>query len=409
MDSQYDLLLQGGHVIDPANKVDAIMDVAIVDGRIAAVGPNLPSANAKTVMDAKGCVVTPGIIDMHTHLYPMLPKGPHSLSAIDCDVHLLRAGVTTAVDAGTTGWRDFLFFKEHIIDTSTVRVLAFLNIASGGMIDMRTEQNPKEMQPKVAAAVAQAYPDTIVGIKCAHYWGGGKPFDEVHYPWASVDRAVEAGALAGLPAMIDFQPNRPQSPYADMILEHLRPGDIHTHVFAQQFPIVDENGKVYDHMWKARENGVLFDVGHGGASFWFRNAKRALDDGFAPDTISTDIHFSSLLYAGLDNLQMMSKYLNMGMSLQDVVARVTAAPAKAINRGDLGTLSVGATADVAVLRVLQGEFNYVDCGKAIIRGDRKLECQTTICGGKVAYNAGGLGLPEWQNAPEAYWTCPYMG
>ena len=406
MNPKYDILIQGGHVIDPANNVDGLADVAVVGGKIAAVGQNLQASDAKMVMDAKGAYVTPGILDIHAHVYPPYPVPPHALPSIEPDVHLLRAGVTTAVDVGTTGWRDFPTFRESVIERAHVRVLAMINIASGGMVDMRTEQNPKEMQPKVVAELAKAYPDIVVGVKAAHYWGGwggGHPFDAEHPAWASTDRTVEAAALAGIPAMIDFQPNLPESSYQDLILKHMRPGDIHTHVFARQFPTVNKHGKVLEHMWKARERGVLFDVGHGGGSFWFRNAKPALDDGFPPDTISTDIHYSSILYAGIDNLQMMSKFLCMGMGLTEVVARSTNIAAQAIRRPELGNLSVGGCADIAILKLHQGQFTYVDCGKAKLTGTQRLECLSTIRAGEVLYNAGGLGIPEWDKAPAEYW------
>jgi dihydroorotase len=277
------------------------------------------------------------------------------------------------------------------------------------MIDMRSEQNPADMQPKAAAAIAEEYPDLIVGIKAAHYWPGPKPFDSEHPPWASVDKAVEAAALSGTRAMIDFQPNLPLSPYPDMILKHLRPGDIHTHVFAQQFPIVDENGTVLEHMHEARRRGVYFDVGHGAGSFWFRNGLRALRGGFPPDTLSTDLHASSIRGPALSMLHVMSKFLNMGMPIEEVVARSTCLPAKLIARPELGALSVGGCADIAVIRKLTGAFNYIDNGYARLTGDSMLDCQMTIRAGKIVYDIYGLSMPEWTDAPESYWTPPYRG
>ncbi len=410
MAERYDLILRNGHVIDPANGIAEQRDVAVRDGRIALCAKDIPSDSADSVVDVKGSYVTPGLIDIHSHVYPLLPRGSdNTLLTIDADTHMLRSGVTTTVDVGTVGWRDFLDFKERVIDVSRVRVLSMINVASGGMVNMDTEQNPAELHPEITAAVARQYPDIIVGIKAAHYWVG-RPFDEIHTPWASVDAGLEAAELAGLPFMIDFCPNhsKPGRSYEDLVTHKLRPGDIHTHVFAQQFPILDENRRVRPFMWAARERGVFFDVGHGGGSFWFRNAKPAFDDGFVPDTISTDMHVNSMLFAGLDQLQTMSKFMAIGMSLEEVVRRSTSEAARLIRRPDLGTLSPGAGADIAVFRQLDGTFNYVDCGKARLRGTSRLDCLLTIRDGKILYDANGLSLPDWEEAPAAYWKIPFL-
>ena len=405
---KYDLLITNGHVIDPANGLNDKLDVAVANGKIALVARDIPKAEAKAVIDIKGAYVTPGLIDIHSHVYPLSPA-PNTLSAIESDSHMLRSGVTTTVDVGTVGWRHFLDFKESVIDTAQVRVLAMINIASNGMVNMISEQTPADMHPEITAAVARQFPDLIVGVKAAHYWVG-LPFDEIHTPWASVDNGLKAAEISGLPFMIDFCPNYnpPGRPYEDLILKKLRPGDIHTHVFAKQFPIVDNNGKVLPHMWKARERGVYFDVGHGAGSFWFRNGKPALDNGFPPDTLSTDMHYSSVKPAGLDQLQLMSKFMNIGMPLEEVIMRSTSEPAKLIRRPELGSLSVGACADIAVLRVLKGDFGYVDCGNARIQGDSKLDCMITIREGVIAYDTYGLSMPDWTEAPDDYWRMPYM-
>ena len=402
----YDLILRNGRVIDPANGLDEFADVAIRGGKIARIEAGIAPGSADKEADVKGGYVIPGIVDIHAHIYPLLPMAPECLGSIDADAHMVKVGVTTAVDAGSVGWRDFLNFKERVIDKAQTRVLAFLNIACKGMIDMRSEQSPADMQPKVAAEVARAYPELIVGIKAAHYWPGPKPFDAEHPPWASVDRAVEAAELSGTRAMIDFQPNHPDSPYKDLVLKHMRAGDIHTHVFARHFPTVDADGKVYDYMRRARENGVLFDVGHGAGSFWFRNGVRAIRDGFPPDTISTDMHTASVRGPALSMLHVMSKFLNMGMPLYEVIERSTVLPALKIGRDDLGTLSVGACADVAVIRKLEGDFGYVDNGYAKLSGTCMLDCLMTVRGGKPIYDGYGLTMPEWTDAPQAYWDMP---
>lgn len=401
----FDLLLKGGRVIDPANGIDGAFDVGIREKQIARLTKDIPAAAAMTVVDVSGHIVTPGLLDIHTHVYPFVATEAAYVEGVNADAHLLSSGVTTTVDAGTVGWKDFADFKEHYIDRAKVRILAFLNIALGGMVDAASEQELDAMQPHVAAALAQAYPDLIVGIKTAHYWTQ-HPWDAAHPPWVSVDRAIEAGELCGKPVMVDFWPRPPERSYSDLLLTKLRPGDIHTHVFAQQFPIVDEDGRVYDYLFEARERGVIFDLGHGAGSFWFRNAVPALEGGFPPDSISTDLHMGNINGPVLSMLTTMSKYLSMGMSLQDVIARSTVAPAREIGHPELGTLSVGACADVAVLERLQGTFGFTDCGRAKMSGSQKLICAMTLRAGEIVYDPTGLSMPEWKQAPEPYWRRP---
>jgi dihydroorotase len=402
-----DLLLKGGHVIDPANDLDGPMDVAIAGDRIARVAPEIPSDQAGQAIDVSGLYVTPGLIDIHTHVYTFRPSSESYVGAMNADAHLLASGVTTTVDAGTAGWVHWQDFKTLNIDQAKVRILAFLNIASGGMVDMATEQDVAQLQPRIAAALAEQFSDVIVGIKAAHYWTRA-PWDDAHPPWASIERAVEAGELCGKPVMVDFWPRPPERPYPDLILEKLRPGDIHTHVFARQFPIVDENRRVYDHLWKARERGVIFDLGHGAGSFWFRNAQPALDDGFPPDSISTDLHMGNINGPVVSMIQTMSKCHAMGLPLSQVIYRATVTPAREVGHPELGTLSVGAEADVAVLRRLEGRFGYADCGAAKMIADTKLECALTIRAGEIVYDPTGLSMPEWKNAPAPYWEIPSL-
>ena len=402
----FDLLLKGGHVIDPANGLDRQLDVAITRDTIAAVGKDLPSQVAQ-IVDVSGYYVTPGILDIHTHVYPFMGLGDNYVGGLNADAHLLAGGVTTTVDAGTVGWQDFPDFKAHYIDRALVRILAFLNIADGGMVHADSEQDVSAMRPEVVAALAGSYSDVIVGIKAAHYWTKA-PWDAEHPPWASVDNALEAGALCDQPVMVDFWPRPPERPYADLILNKLRPGDIHTHVFAQQFPIVDADGNLYDHLFKARERGVIFDLGHGAGSFWFRNAVPALNQGFPPDSISTDLHMGNIHGTVLSMLTTMSKYLSMGMSLFEVIKRSTVNPAREIGRSALGTLSTGAGADVAVFDRLTGSFGFTDCGRAKMIGNEKLECMMTVRAGKIVYDPTGLSMPVWEDAPDAYWQMPKL-
>jgi dihydroorotase len=395
--SVYDLLLKGGRVIDPANHRDGPADVALRGGKIALVAADIDPGAAATVADVTGLYVVPGLIDIHLHAYHT--REPEGLGLMP-DAHCLRSGVTTAVDTGTAGSKHFLHFKRTVIDLSKTRVLAFINIVKSGMVGP-FEQDLSEMDPELAASIVLAYPEICVGIKTAHYWVK-HPFDAEHPPWGAVDRSVEAAALCGKPVMFDFWP-RPERPYEDLLLKKARPGDIHTHVYAQQFPLLDEARKPRAFLAEARQRGIIFDVGHGAASFWFRQAVPCIEHGFGPDSLSTDLHTRSLNRNVVDMLTTMSKFLNMGLSLQEVIYRSTVTPAREINRPELGTLSAGSEADVAVLKQEEGDFSFADCGDARLHGTRKLDCLLTLRAGKVVYDPTGLTMPDWQDAPPEYW------
>ncbi len=398
--TQYDLLLKNGHVIDPANNLDAPLDVAVAAGRIAKVAPDIASADADQTIDLAGLTVTPGLIDIHVHVYHT--REPETLSII-ADHHSFRSGVTTVVDTGTAGAKHFLHFKRTVIDRAKTRIFAYINIVKSGMIGP-FEQDIDEMDPELAASIALAYPDDCVGIKTAHYWVSN-PFDERHPPWAAVDRALEASDICKKPLMVDFW-HRDGRTYQEL-LQKMQPGDIHTHVYAQQFPILDEQDKPADFMFEARERGIVFDLGHGAGSFWFRLAIPAYQGGFGPDSISTDLHIGNVNGVVHDMLNTMSKLLCMGMSLNEVITRSTVTPAQEIGHSELGTLSIGAEADIAVLRVDQGDFGYVDCGGARMNGDRKLNCEMTIRAGEIVYDLNGRAAPNWEDAPPAYWSIRY--
>ena len=372
--------------------------MAIADGRIAAMGADLNPADAAQTVDVSGLYITPGLIDIHVHVYHT--REPEGLSVM-ADSHSFRSGVTTMVDTGTAGARHFLHFKRMIIDLPKTRIFAFVNIVDQGMIG-DFEQDPANFDPELCAGIVLAYPDICVGVKTAHYWAR-PPFDDVHTPWAAVDRGVAASKLCGKPLMVDFWP-RPERTYPELILEKMQPGDIHTHVFVQQFPIVDEAGKPNDFLFKAHERGIIFDLGHGAGSFWFRNAVPAMQNGFGPDSISTDLHIRNVHGVVVDMLTTMNKILNIGMPLAEVIYRSTLTPAQEIGHPELGHLSVGAEADVAVLRMLTGDFGFVDCGKAKLAGERKLECAMTLRAGEIVYDPSGISVPRWEDAPPAYWT-----
>lgn len=387
-----DLVLRNAHVIDPANVIDEVADIRVADGRIAAVARDLPEQPGDRSIDLVGLHVTPGIIDMHAHVAHTHQRSELSLHPL---VNTHSSGVTTVVDAGTTGWRDFAQFRHDVIDNRwKIRVLGYVNIVGSGM-GGAWEHEAVEMNPELAASTALMHSDVVVGIKTAHYWAK-RHFDANHAPWTAVDRALEAAELCGMPVMVDFFPNLPDQSYPDLILEKLRPGDIHTHVFAQQFPIIDDGGKVFDHLRRARDRGVIFDVGHGAGSFWFRNAIPAIQQDFIPDSISTDLHTGNVAGVVIDMLTCMNKLLAIGVPLDGVIARSTVAPAREINRPELGTLTPGGPADIAVLALDEGEFTYVDCERTAMRGTQRLRCEMTIYGGDIVYNPNGRGLTTWE-------------
>ncbi len=394
----YDLLLKGGRTIDPANSLDGPADVAVRNGRIARVDRDIDPSLAAVVADVTGAIVTPGLIDIHMHAY--YTREPEGISLMP-DAHSFRSGVTTVVDTGTAGAKHFLHFKRTVIDRAKTRVLAYINIVKSGMVGP-FEQDIEEMDPELAASVVLAYPETCLGIKTAHYWTH-KPIDAEHPPWAAVDRSIEAGNLCKKPVMFDFWP-RPERPYEELVIEKMRPGDIHTHVYAQQFPLLDASKKPRPFLSEARQRGIVFDVGHGQASFWFRQAAPCIENGFCPDSISTDLHTGNVNGPVVDMLTTMSKFLNLGLSLQEVVYRFTVTPAREIGRLELGTLSVGADADVAVLDLQEGAVALVDCGKAKLTGTKRLRCRLTVRAGSIVYNPDGLALKEWPDAPPEYWT-----
>lgn len=404
---RYDLLLKGGHVIDPANHIDEVRDVAVFQGKIAAVEKDISADQAGKVVDVSKLYVTPGLIDIHYHIghggapldWFMSEARVHALPlGIPADM-ALESGVTTIVDAGTAGAETFLQEKEEVIDRARVRVLAFLNIVGNGM-QGGLEQSVDEMDPKACAATIAKYRDIIVGVKTAHYWTA-LPWDAEHVPWAAVDRAIECATLANVPVMYDFWP-RPDRTYEDLILKKMRPGDIHTHVFAQQFPIILPDGKLNPALAEARARGVIFDVGHGAGSFWFRAAVPAVKQGFIPDSMSTDLHEGNYRIVSMANV--MSKFLNMGVPLDDIIRRSTINPANEIHRPELGTLSVGKDADIAVLELEKGHFSYIDCGVARMDGNLKLEARMTIRAGRISYDPSGLSMVQWEKARPQYFN-----
>ncbi len=387
----YDILLKGGHLIDPKNKINQKMDLAVSQGKIVQVATDISPALAKKVIDVKGLYVTPGLIDIHVHVFAGTVKEQHYMdgpNSLPPDGFTLRSGVTTVVDAGSSGWRSFPLFKKNIIDQSKTRVLAFLNIVGDGM--GAHEQDSTDMSPVMAARFAEYYKNDIVGFKVAHYNGSQS---------IPVDSAVMAGKLSNRPVMIDWRGMPPTNSFESLLMKHLRPGDILTHMYhaGTRSPtapfyketLVDQNGKVKQYVINAQNRGVIFDVGHGGNGFVFSQAIPSIKQGLYPNSISSDLHIGNMNAGMKDMNNIMSKFLNIGMSLNDVILKSTWNPAQYIQRPELGHLSIGSEADIAVLNLKNGNFGFIDSHGFVLKGDQKLETELTIRAGKIEWDLNG--------------------
>jgi len=386
---QYDLLIKNGHVIDPKNHINAKKDVAIADGKIAKVADDISAAQSKKIIDATGLFVVPGLIDIHTHVFvgtkpDTFADGIYSVSPDD---FTFKSGVTTVVDAGTSGWRNFPLFKKQVIDKSQTRVLAFINIAGSGMSGKALQEDVNDMNADSAALVIQKYKDIIVGVKIGHYEGSD---------WTPFERALDAGRRSNTPLFVEC--HLPQFSLEDQ-LKKMRPGDIITHSFEQvteRMPVVDASGNVRPFVLAAQKKGILFDVGHGGAGFWFSQAVPAFQQGLAPNSFGSDLHRFSM-NAGMKNmLNIMSKYMAIGMSLEDVIMRGTWNAARSIKREDLGNLGEGSVADIAVLSVQNGQFGFIDAAGNRLEGNRKLEAELTVREGKIVWDLNGIAAKPWK-------------
>lgn len=390
-----DLIIANGHVIDPASNIDAICDIAVSNGKIVKLAPSLSSWKSDKRINAQGLIVTPGLIDIHTHFFwgthmdQEYMDGPNALQP---DGFTFRNGITTAVDAGSSGWKTFDIFKKQTIDNAQTRILAFLNIVGAGMRGGKYEQDTSEMDARKAAEKAKLNAKDIVGFKVAHFEG---------HSWIPVDHAVEASRMIGdtMPIMVDFGGSRPYLPLQELFFDHMRPGDIFTHCFAQlgnvRQAIVDTvTGKLPPYVWEARKRGIIFDVGYGGISFAFSQAIPALQQGFYPHSISTDIHIGSMNAAMKDILTTMDKFLALGMPLYEVIAASTVNPAKEIRHPELGTLKEGMCADIALFRLEEGQFGLFDYKGIKINANKKLICEMTVRNGKIVYDLDGLAYPS---------------
>src|SRR4030081_1517287 len=372
----YDLILRGGRVVDPLQKPDAVTEVAFSDGKVARIGAGLQAGASTDVRDVSGSIVTPGLIDLHTHVY----WGGTSLG-IDAEDFSRSSGVTTAVDTGSAGPGNFAGFRKHVIERSAVRILAYLHVSFAGIyafsprVMVGESEEIRLLAPLDAVAVADANRDIVVGIKVrvgAHASGrsGTVP----------LDIALQVADEVGVPLMahIDHPP-----PSYEEVIARLRPGDILTHAF-RPFPNspATAQGTVKKVVLEARERGVLFDIGHGKGSFAFKTARAMLANGFYPDTISSDVHVLCIDGPAFDQVTTMSKFLCMGMPLPDVIAASTVNAAMALRRFELGSFRPGCVGDATIMTVRDGQFDYVDVLGEHLTGDRKIVSEGVVIGGR---------------------------
>jgi dihydroorotase len=372
----HDLILKGARVIDPSQNHDGICDVAFADGRVSGFGRDLPAGPGTQVRDMAGAIVTPGLIDLHTHVY----WGGTSLG-IDADEFCRASGVTTSVDTGSAGPGNFSGFRKHVIERSQARILAYLHVSFAGIfgfsktIMVGESEDPRLMAPREAVEVADANRDVIVGIKVRV--GRHASGDQGTAP---LDIALQVAEETGLPLMahIDEPP-----PSYEQVLAMLRPGDVLTHAF-RPFPNspVTAQGAVKPALREARARGVLFDIGHGKGSFAFKTARAMLAGGFLPDTISSDVHQLCIEGPAFDQVTTMSKMLCLGMSLTDVIAASTVNAAVALKRMEYGTLKVGALGDATVLAVRDGAFDYVDTRGEHMTGAQRITAEGVVLKGR---------------------------
>jgi dihydroorotase len=371
-----DLILKGGRIIDPSQRLDAVADIGFSDGKVAGIGAHFAADPATEVLDVSGHLVTPGLIDLHTHVY----WGGTSLG-IDAEQFCRTSGVTTCIDTGSAGPGNFVGFRKHVIEPSAVRILAYLHISFAGIfafsktVMVGESEELRLMAPSEAVEVAEANRDVIVGIKVRVGRGSSGASGA-----APLDIALQAANQAGIPLMchIDFPP-----PSYEDVLERLRPGDVLTHAF-RPFPNapIDHQGRIKDAVLRARHRGVLFDIGHGKGSFAFKTARGMLANSFYPDTISSDIHSLCINGPVFDQVTTLSKFLCMGMPLPDVIAATTVNAAIALKRPELGTLKPGSIGDATILSVHKGEFDYVDVVGEHMVGDKRIFSDGVVIAGR---------------------------
>ena len=374
MSETYDLIVKGGRVIDPRNGLDDVLDVAFKDGRVAKVG-DLADASAAESVEATGKLVTPGLIDLHTHLFK-----DFSIFGIDVDDLSPRTGVTTSVDTGTAGWINYGGFRKVIMEPAETRVLAYVNLSGVGLPYRRGEMVYEGyVQAGECANAIQQFPEGTIGVKVRLYRGVGGDADLRDL----LGIAIEAARRCEKPLMVHISGSDVPLPE---LLAPLRPQDVITHCYHgdEIAGILDASGKVLPEVRDARDRGIIFDIGHGVGSFSFDVGRKAMDDGFPPDTISSDIHGLGINGPTYDLPTTMSKFLHLGMPLEDIIERVTDAPARAVE-WDLGHLGEGAVGDLTVLDIEDGAFGLTDAEEVTLVADKRFACAATVKDGKLWY------------------------
>ena len=370
-----DLLIKGGRVIDPGQGIDRVADVAFADGKVLGIEDNIPADNAKALIDATARIVTPGLIDLHTHVY----WGGTSIG-IEADSIARRAGTTTFVDAGTAGPANFLGFRHHVIEHSRARILAYLNISFAGIFAFSSKvmvgecDNIRLCDPAEVVRVARNHSDLTVGIK-VRVGKIASGADAAPYGLAR----IAADELA-LPVMTHL--DLPPPTHADVV-PTMKTGDILTHCFRPfpNAPIISER-QIKAEVLAARERGVIFDIGHGMGAFSFEIARNMMREGFMPDVISSDVHTLCVDGPAYDLLVTMSKFVCLDMPLQDIIRAATVAPAAAIKKPTLGTLTPGTEGDASVLELREGAYDYTDSTGQTMTGRHRLFCDGVVIDGR---------------------------
>lgn len=372
---RFDLVLRNGRVIDPSQRIDRIADVGFRDGKVEAVAGRL-EGEAATVRDVSGLIVTPGLIDLHTHVY----WGGTSLG-VDPEFYGRKSAVTTCVDTGSAGPGNFAGFRKHVIEPSRIRVLAFLHVSFAGIYAFSNRvmvgegHDVRLLAARDCLDVVERNRDLIVGIKVRVGRVASGPAGVV-----PLDVALEVADHAGLPMMVHI--DEPPPSY-EAVVERLRRGDILTHCY-RPFPNapVDGKGKVKAALREARQRGVLFDIGHGMGSFGWTTARAMMDEGFPPDTISSDVHALCIDGPAYDLVTTMSKFLALGMPIADVVAASTVRAAQALRRSDIGVLTPGAVGDASVLSIEDGEFLLQDARGEVVTAHKRIFAKAAVVGGE---------------------------
>lgn len=370
----FDLVLQKGRVIDPSQGIDRITDVAFAGGKVAAIGDGLDVSGAD-IRDVAGKIVTPGLIDLHTHVY----WGGTSLG-VDAEDYARQSAVTTSVDTGSAGPGNFPGFRKHVIEPSAVRILAYLHVSFAGIyafsnrIMVGESHDMRLMAAQDAFEVADANRDVIVGIKVriGRHASGDSGI-------APLDIALQVSDELGMPMMVHI--DEPPPSY-EAVVDRLRPGDVLTHCF-RPFPNapIDGRGKIKPEVIAARERGVIFDIGHGMGSFAWKTGRAMLEQGFAPDTISSDVHALCINGPAFDQVTTLSKFLNLGMPLGDVIAASTVNAARALGRPELGTLKPGSPGDASILSIRQGRFPLEDSRAQVVTANERIFADGVVVAG----------------------------